>query len=59
MDRTVHVWSPTTGECTAVLQGHEMLVGHLQLEDDILITGGSDGRVCIVRHRFSAHVCVP
>ena len=44
----VHIWHPLTGECIAVLQGHDALVGHLQLEDDILVTGGSDGRICIV-----------
>ena len=48
LDTTVHVWHPSTGECIAVLQGHDALVGHLQLEGEMLITGGSDGRICMV-----------
>ncbi len=45
-----------------MLQGHTSLVGQLQLSGDILVTGGSDGRViafnladgtCI--HRLCAH----
>lgn len=34
-------------ECLALLQGHTSLVGQLQLTDDVLVTGGSDGRVLI------------
>jgi F-box and WD-40 domain protein CDC4 len=33
--------------CVAVLQGHTDLVGQLQLRGDTLITGGSDGSVCV------------
>lgn len=36
-----------SSECVALLQGHTSLVGQLQLSGDILITGGSDGRVII------------
>lgn len=37
-------WS---SECVALLQGHTSLVGQLQLSNDTLVTGGSDGRVII------------
>lgn len=49
-------------ECLALLQGHTSLVGQLQLTNDILVTGGSDGRVIIFSlstfeclHRLCAH----
>ncbi|CAO1626272.1 unnamed protein product [Jaminaea pallidilutea] len=45
LDSTVRVWSAETGEALALLQGHTDLVGQLQLSNDILISGGSDGRV--------------
>lgn len=49
-------------ECQAVLQGHTSLVGQLQMRDDTLVTGGSDGSVrvwslskmCPI-HRLAAH----
>lgn len=34
-------------QCVALLQGHTSLVGQLQLSDDILTTGGSDGRIIV------------
>ena len=60
-DSTIRVWSASTGyvllpswdhmltssECIALLQGHTSLVGQLQLTDDILTTGGSDGRIIV------------
>ena len=49
-------------ECLALLQGHTSLVGQLQLTNDVLVTGGSDGRVIIFSlstfeclHRLCAH----
>lgn len=60
---SVALFSPlTSSECTSLLQGHTSLVGQLQLSGNILVTGGSDGRViafnlatntCI--HRLCAH----
>ena len=48
--------------CLAVLQGHTSLVGQLQMRDDILVTGGSDGSVRVWSlthyqpiHRLAAH----
>lgn len=48
--------------CLAVLQGHTSLVGQLQMRDDILVTGGSDGSVRVwsltdyqAIHRLAAH----
>jgi F-box and WD-40 domain protein CDC4 len=45
-----------------VLQGHTSLVGQLQMRDDILVTGGSDGSVRVwsladyqAIHRLAAH----
>jgi F-box and WD-40 domain protein CDC4 len=45
-----------------VLQGHTSLVGQLQMRDDILVTGGSDGSVRVWSltdyqpiHRLAAH----
>lgn len=37
------------GKCLRTLEGHDALVGHLQLRGSILVSGGSDGRICIVR----------
>ncbi|TKA57028.1 hypothetical protein B0A49_09735 [Cryomyces minteri] len=52
----------TCRKCLAVLQGHTSLVGQLQLRNDTLVTGGSDGsvRVWSLRtyqaiHRLAAH----
>lgn len=49
-------------KCLAVLQGHTSLVGQLQMRDDILVTGGSDGSVRVwslethqAIHRLAAH----
>ena len=49
-------------KCLAVLQGHTSLVGQLQMRDDILVTGGSDGSVRVWSladyqpiHRLAAH----
>ncbi|KAI8066769.1 WD40-repeat-containing domain protein [Gongronella butleri] len=65
LDSTIKVWSMdggTGGACLATLHGHTMLVGHLQLVGDTLISGGSDG--CLrfwdltryeCKHRISAH----
>lgn len=46
----------------AVLQGHTSLVGQLQMREDILVTGGSDGSVRVWSladyqpiHRLAAH----
>lgn len=39
-----------------MLSGHDALVGHLQLQDDILVTGGSDGRVCVVRLNLNLNI---
>jgi F-box and WD-40 domain protein CDC4 len=48
--------------CVAVLQGHTSLVGQLQMRNDILVTGGSDGSVRVwslsefqAIHRLAAH----
>jgi F-box and WD-40 domain protein CDC4 len=56
------VWSAETGECLALFQGHTSLVGQLQLLDNTLVTGGSDGRVIVFSlktyeclHRLCAH----
>ncbi|CAO1621629.1 unnamed protein product [Parajaminaea phylloscopi] len=45
LDSTVRVWSAETGEPLALLQGHTALVGQLQLTKNMLISGGSDGRI--------------
>lgn len=49
-------------ECLTLLQGHTSLVGNVQILDDDLVTGGSDGRVIIfslstyaTRLRICAH----
>ena len=49
-------------KCLAVLQGHTSLVGQLQMREDILVTGGSDGSVRVWSltdyqpiHRLAAH----
>jgi F-box and WD-40 domain protein CDC4 len=49
-------------KCLAVLQGHTSLVGQLQMRDDVLVTGGSDGSVRVwsladyqAIHRLAAH----
>ncbi|ORZ02494.1 WD40-repeat-containing domain protein [Syncephalastrum racemosum] len=49
LDWTIRVWTPQ-GHCTAVLRGHQSLVGHLQLvppvdnlSPPLLVSGGSDG----------------
>lgn len=64
LDSTVRIWSATTGEFLALLQGHTSLVGQLQLDPiaDVLVTGGSDGRVIVFSlstfktiHRLCAH----
>ncbi|KAL8277449.1 hypothetical protein RQP46_010171 [Phenoliferia psychrophenolica] len=64
LDSTVRIWSATTGEFLALLQGHTSLVGQLQLDpiSNVLVTGGSDGRVIVfdlrtfeTRHRLCAH----
>jgi F-box and WD-40 domain protein CDC4 len=48
--------------CTAILQGHTSLVGQLQMRNDTLVTGGSDGSVRVWSlltntpiHRLAAH----
>jgi len=49
-------------ECLATLQGHTSLVSQLQMRDNILVTGGSDGSVRVwsletmaAIHRLAAH----
>src|ERR1700761_5501288 len=49
-------------KCLAVLQGHTSLVGQLQMRNDKLVTGGSDGGVRVwslteyqAVHRLAAH----
>ena len=49
-------------QCIALLQGHAALVCQLQLSRDLLVTGGSDGRVITFSletykplHRIAAH----
>ena len=49
-------------KCIAILQGHTSLVGQLQLRNDTLVTGGSDGSVRVWSlqtyspiHRLAAH----
>jgi hypothetical protein len=57
-------WTLTLGnrKCLSVLQGHTSLVGQLQMRNDILVTGGSDGSVRVwsltdyqAIHRLAAH----
>ncbi|MBW0534913.1 hypothetical protein O181_074628 [Austropuccinia psidii MF-1] len=64
MDSTVCIWSSQTGELLALLQGHTALVGQVQIngQSNMLVTGGSDGRVVIFNlesfecvHRLCAH----
>ncbi|PLW47351.1 hypothetical protein PCASD_02538 [Puccinia coronata f. sp. avenae] len=64
MDSTVCIWSASTGELLALLQGHTALVGQVQIngQSNVLVTGGSDGRVVIFSldsfecvHRLCAH----
>lgn len=64
MDSTVCIWAADTGELLALLQGHTALVGQVQLNglSNVLVTGGSDGRVVIFcletfecLHRLCAH----
>ncbi|POW10696.1 hypothetical protein PSTT_05880, partial [Puccinia striiformis] len=64
MDSTVCIWSASTGELIALLQGHTALVGQVQIngQSNVLVTGGSDGRVVIFSldsfecvHRLCAH----
>jgi WD40 repeat protein len=56
------LYSADSSECLALLQGHTSLVGQLQLSNDRLVTGGSDGRVIVFNlanieciHRLCAH----
>lgn len=49
-------------KCLAALSGHTSLVGQLQMRDDTLVTGGSDGSVRVwslsdykTVHRLAAH----
>lgn len=49
-------------QCLAVLSGHTSLVGQLQMRNDTLVTGGSDGSVRVwslgdyrTIHRLAAH----
>lgn len=48
-DSTVRIWDATTGDPLALLQGHTSLVGQLHLDPvaNVLVTGGSDGRVIV------------
>ncbi|GAA5849802.1 hypothetical protein JCM8547_000567 [Rhodosporidiobolus lusitaniae] len=64
LDSTVRIWSAETGEFLALLQGHTSLVGQLQLDpsSNVLVTGGSDGRVLVFdldsfqpKHVLQAH----
>jgi F-box and WD-40 domain protein CDC4 len=48
LDADVRVWDAATGRCLYTLEGHDALVGHVQIYGDLLATAGSDGRVCIV-----------
>jgi F-box and WD-40 domain protein CDC4 len=58
----VRVLTLACSKCLAVLQGHTSLVGQLQMREDILVTGGSDGSVRVwslanyqAIHRLAAH----
>jgi len=58
----VRVLTLACRKCLAVLQGHTSLVGQLQMREDILVTGGSDGSVRVwslanyqAIHRLAAH----
>jgi F-box and WD-40 domain protein CDC4 len=58
----VHSLTLACSKCLAVLQGHTSLVGQLQMREDILVTGGSDGSVRVwslanyqAIHRLAAH----
>lgn len=49
-------------ECLALLQGHTSLIGQLQMTNNVLVTGGSDGRVLVYSletyeclHKICAH----
>ncbi|KAH8681530.1 mitochondrial division protein 1 [Xylariales sp. PMI_506] len=45
MDDTVKVWDLNAGRCIGVLEGHTASVRALQIEDNILATGGADATI--------------
>lgn len=45
MDDTVKVWDLNAGRCIGVLEGHTASVRALQVEDNLLVTGGADATV--------------
>ena len=45
LDSNVRVWKFETGQDLGVLYGHTSLVGQLQIRNNILVSGGSDGSV--------------
>ena len=49
LDADIRIWDTKTGECIWTFEGHDALVGHIQLRGHLLVSGGSDGRICIVR----------
>ena len=48
LDADVRIWDVTTGKCLWTLEGHDALVGHLQIIGNLLVSAGSDGRICVV-----------
>jgi F-box and WD-40 domain protein CDC4 len=47
MDNLVKIWCLDTGSCLFSLQGHTSLVGHLQFDYGILVSGACDGTIRI------------
>ncbi|GAA5965663.1 hypothetical protein JCM3765_000919 [Sporobolomyces pararoseus] len=45
LDSSVRLWDLTTGEPTGYLKGHDGIVKVLQVEGDVTVTGGKDGRL--------------
>jgi len=47
MDHTVRVWDLSRGVCKHVLSRHESLVGLLSMSPSFLVSGGTEGLVCV------------
>lgn len=44
-DRTIRVWSPTTGDCLRTITGHTRGIACLHLRGNLVVTGSSDETV--------------
>ncbi|KAJ3119874.1 SCF ubiquitin ligase complex subunit cdc4 [Nowakowskiella sp. JEL0407] len=47
MDSSIRVWNVNDGNCLYVLEGHTMLVGLLEISDDLLVSAAADSKLRI------------